>query len=282
MSLAESQQFFYDLCARPDTIRQLRKDREQALKKYFHREADRKTIACYPVERYQTYRNHVSEGLLGEIERAFPVLRSLVSQKDWNGLLNDFYLKRLTRSPLSRQVFQEFSAYLQFYRGPLLKRIPYFHELADYEALDLKLFFAPERPRHVTWASEAPADPLSLIPILNPHVELRVYRWPVYQMTKGDRRHKNRRAGQYPIIVYRHPESLKIRFIEGNRLFADLITAIRPGRKSIRRIIRDLATQHNITCEHREAFVTEGVTTIAHLRHKGIVIGMKSPSRRTA
>lgn len=282
MSLAESQAFFYDLCARPETIRNLRKDRQQVLKKYFCDEADRRELARYPLERFQTYRDHVSEGLLGEIERAFPVLRSLVSKKDWNELLNDFYLKRLSRSHLARQVFQEFSAYLQSYRGPLLKRIPYFHELAEYEALDLKLFFAPDRQLDVQWVTESPDDPLSLIPILNPQVELRIYRWPVHLMRKGDRRYRHKKPGQYPIIVYRHPKSLKIRFIEGNRLFADLLAAVRPGRKSIRRILRDLAAQHGITAAHQEDFIIEGVTTIARLRQKGIILGMKLPPRRTS
>ena len=282
MSLAESQQFFYDLCARPDTIRRLRKNRAQILKKYFRQEADREAIARYPLERFQTYRDHVSEGLLGEIERAFPVLRSLIRKSTWNELLNDFYLQRLTRSPLARQVFQEFSAFLQTYRGPLLKQIPYFHELAEYEALDLQLFFAPDKRPQVEWASAAPMDPLTLIPILNPQVELRIYRWPVHLMKKGDRRYRRKRPGQYPIIVYRHPESMKIRFMEGNRLFADLIKAVRPGRKSIRRIMGNLATQHNIATEQRKGFVIEGVTTLAYLRQKGIILGMKSPHRRTA
>lgn len=280
MSLAESQEFFYDLCARPDTIRALRNNRNQTLKKYFHRDSDRNALTEYPLERFQTYRQHVSEGLLGVVERAFPVLRSLVSKKTWDELLNDFYLKRFTRSPLARQIFQEFSTYLQSYRGPLLKTIPYFHELAEYEALDLKLFFAPDERPDVAWAEASPEDPLTLIPILNPQVELRVYRWPVHLMKKNDRRYQRRRPGQYPIIVYRHPETLTIKFMEGNKLFADLIAAVRPGRKSIRRILHDLAERHDIETTHKNDFIIEGVTTIAHLRQKGIILGMKLPKRR--
>jgi len=210
MSLAESQQFFYDLCAHPETIREMRKDRKALLAKYFASDGDRQELARYPLERFQTYRNHISIGLLGGIETAFPVLRSRVSKVEWNELLNDFYLKRLTRSPIARRVFTEFSAYLQEYQGPLLKKLPYLHDLAEYENLDLWLHFAEDDLNEHKWATEEPDDPLTLIPVLNPLVELRVYSWPVHKMTKRSRAPRGIKPGQYPIIVYRHPTTLRI------------------------------------------------------------------------
>lgn len=282
MSLAESQQFFYDLCAHPETMRKLRQDRRKVLKKYFKSAADREALEDYPLERFQTYRNHVSIGLLGGIQSAFPVLRSLVSTKQWNDLLNDFYLKRLSRSPIARRVFQEFSLYLHSYKGPLLKKLPYLHELAEYENLDLRLFFAKDTEPNVTWVTKTPKDPLKLVPILNPQLELRVYRWPVHQISKGHWSPRKLKRGKYPLIVYRHPQSLEIGFMEGNELFGEIIELIRPGQKSIEGVLKQLAKTHGIQEEDRNKFFQEGVETIAHLRHKGIILGMKqSPRRRS-
>ena len=90
MSLAESQQFFYELCADPKTMPRLRRNRKTTLAGYFKRDSDINELARYPLERFQTYRNHVSIGVLGSLAMAFPILRSFVTQKEWNELLNDF------------------------------------------------------------------------------------------------------------------------------------------------------------------------------------------------
>lgn len=274
MSLAESQQFFYDLCADPNTVKSLKENMRKCLNNHFSNQKDRDFLKQYPATRYQTYRNHVAIGFLGTIGDVFPVIRSLVTTDEWNELLNQFYLKRLTRSPLARHVFDEFSAYLQKYQGPLMERLPYLHELAEYERLDLRLVFAKDVPLPAQWVTDAPDDPLSLIPFMNPHVELRVYDWPVHKICKTYADPKQVQRGNYPLIVYRDPQTMRARFIEGNQIFADLIDRMKPGGASIRDILEDIAAQHNIPETEIGTFMTEGIQTIAHLRQKGIILGM--------
>jgi len=279
MSLAESQQFFYGLCADPKIIASFSKDRKKILETHFSTETDRRFLTRYPAERFRVYRNHVAIGFLGSIAEVFPVIRSLVSTEEWNDVLNNFYMNRLTRSPLARHVFDEFSEYLRNYEGPLLKRLPYLHELAEYERLDLRLVFAMDRPVNAKWVRELPSDPLQLVPVLNPHVEVRKYHWPVHKICKAYSSPQEVKRGEYPLIVYREPESLKVRFIEGNKLFADMIEQIRPGRKTVRGILQSLSRAYQIPKKEREVFTAEGVQTMALMRQKGIILGMKrSPS----
>ncbi len=280
MSLAEAQEFYFDLCSNPKTIRQLRENRERVFKKYFKSAADRKELSKYALERYQTYRNHVAFGILGDIATAFPVLYSFFTKNAWNELLNDFYLKRLTQSHIARHVYFEFSQYLQTIKGPLLKKIPYLHELAEYENLDLQLYFAKDVVLDLDWVTNAPEDPLELIPVLNPHLELRVYRWPVHTMIPGKKLSKEIKPAQHPIIVYRHPETLQVGFIEGNPLFADLIELIRPRRRSIQSLIQQLAKKHGIPEEKKKLFYEEAIKTIGFLRQQGLIVGMVHKKRR--
>lgn len=278
--LRESQNFFFNLMARPEVIGQLRKNREKTLKRFFRSAKDREALRRVPLERLQTYRNHVSIGLLGGIEAAFPVLKSLVSQDEWNGLLNDFYLKRLTRSPIARHVFREFSHYLRKrYRGPLLKRMPYLRELAEYETLDLKLIYDVDQPEPQgllkDWSAVS-ADPqvfLKLVPFLNPHQALRLYRWPVHRICRGYSTARRVKPGRNHLLVYRNPESFQIRFLEANPLVAELIARMRSGGKSVETLLERLLKKHRPS--NAAIFVREAVSTIEFLKERGVVLGFR-------
>jgi len=273
--LRESQNFFYNLMARPEVIGQLRKNREKTLKRFFRSAKDREALMRVPLERLQTYRNHISVGFLGAIETAFPVLRSLVSQAEWNGLLNDFYLKRLTRSPIARQVFREFARYLQKYRGPLLKRLPYLKELAEYENLEIRLVYDVDRPAPESPESaEAPESFVRLIPALNPHHALRVYRWPVHRVCRGFSSPRKVKPGRHALLVYRDPESFKIRFLEANPLVAELVGLMTTGKRTIGDVLERLLKKHKPV--DPQAFVREGVQTIRFLKDRGVVLGFRS------
>ena len=260
MSLRESQNFFYELCAKPETISALKKNKGKVLKKYFSKTKDRDYLSTYPFERFQTYRNHISYGILGGISSCFPVIKSLVSDKEWTELLNNFYLKRLTRSPIARQVFGEFSLYLQKYRGPLLKKLPYLKELAEYEYLDLKIFFEKdlETPSLLQDLPSNPYEILSWKPILNPHIATRLYQWPVHRICKEYYKPSRIKKGRYGLIVYRDPDTLKARFVEANTPMIKLVESL--GKKpSIKKLLT--------------VFSPEVFSALGFLKEKHIILG---------
>lgn len=266
--------------ARPDVIVAFKKNRERVLKKFFHSKKDCQALSKIPFERFETYRKHISVGLLGGIEDAFPVLRSLVSEAEWNGLLNDFYLKRLTRSPIARRVFREFSYYLQKrYRGPLLKRLPYLRELADYENVDLRLFYDVDRPVPALDVKDVGSvtDPtllLGLVPVLNPHHVLHVYRWPVHRICREFSSPKQVKPGRYALLVYRDPETLQVRFLEANPLVAEFVGRMRPGRSTVEALLGALIRRHRPA--DPRAFVTEAIGVLSFLKEKGVLLGFKN------
>ncbi len=279
--LRESQNFFFHLMAKPEVIGRLRKNRAKTLKRFFREEGDRAALRSIPLERLETYRKHVSVGLLGGIESAFPVLRSLVTLEEWNGLLNDFYLRRLTRSPIARHVFQEFAHYLKKYRGPLRKRLPYLEELAEYENLEIRLLYDIDRPVgealiHDPKSAANPKEYGKLIPVLNPHHALRVYRWPVHRICRGYSTPKQVRPERTVLLVYRDPETLRVRFVEANPLVADLVSKMDSGRSSIGQLLKGLLVKRKP--EDAAAFVREGLHAIEFLKSKGVLLGFRRSS----
>ncbi len=55
-TLRESQNFFYNLMAKPEVIGQLRKNRAKTLRRFFRSEKDRQVLMRVPLERLETYR----------------------------------------------------------------------------------------------------------------------------------------------------------------------------------------------------------------------------------
>lgn len=279
-TLRESQNFFYHLMAKPETVGLLRRNRAKTLRRFFKSEADRAALMKVPLERLETYRKHVSVGLLGGIEDAFPVIRSLVTHDEWNTLLNDFYLKRLTKSPIARQVFREFAHYLsKLYRGPLLRRLPYLRELAEYENLDLKLLYDIDQPaphgliKDLESLSENPQKFLKLKPFLNPHHDLKTYAWPVHRITEGYSTPRQVKKKRTDLLVYRDPESLRIRFIETNALVVELVSGFTNGKTTIEGVLKKLLARHRP--EDPSAFAREAVAAIRSLKELGIVLGFR-------
>ena len=268
MSLSESQQFFFDLCSKPEIILNFKKDRKKALKKYFNSIKDQIELSRYPAERFQTYRDHISFGILGGIRSAFPVLHSLLSEKEWNHLLNDFYLRRKTRSPMARHVFYEFSRYLQGtskFLKELKNRFPYLSELADYESLEIKIKYALDQPVRKE-SSQA-----GFIPVLNPHLISRVYHWPVHHICREFSSKKKVKRGNYLLAVYRDPESLEVRFIEGNKAVAQIIKLMQSRKRNVHEIINELLSKKRI--KDKKLFVREALATLEYLRQKNIIVG---------
>lgn len=250
----------------------LRKNPKAIFRKSFRSSSDHDFLRRYSAERFQTYRNHIHYGIFDNLRSGFPVIRSLLSEKEWASLLDRFYLKRLTRSPIARRVLREFSVYLQKnYRGPLLKKFPYLRELAEYENVDVTLFFQEDLNVSAPMKS---SHPLQIRPVLNPHVLSRVYHWPVHKICVKHSSLRTVKKGVYPLIVYRHPETLSVKFLESNPLVHEMIEELHK-KPTIERLLKTLTKRHAVAADQRESFFEEAIRTLTYLKEKGVILHLQ-------
>ena len=125
--------------------------------------------------------------------------------------------------------------------------------------------------------TEIPHDLSKAIPILNPLVEVRTYRWPVHQICREFSSPQKIR-GNYSLVVYRDPKTLKVGFVEGNRMVADLIYEMKLKKKSLQNILTKLASKNHV--RDLETFVLESVKTLDFLFKKGILMGFLNSRER--
>jgi uncharacterized protein len=94
--------------------------------------------------RMQIYRELIYNNIENLVAVVFPVLRSLLPDKQWHAIMRDFIHKHQCHSPYFLEISQEFLQYLMQERKPQETDPPYLIELAHYEWMELALDVSDE------------------------------------------------------------------------------------------------------------------------------------------
>lgn len=84
-----------------------------------------------PLERMQVYRELFFNNVMGFVSNAFPVLKSLYSDSQWQALVQAFFSQHDCKSPIFIDIAGEFLQFLQFEYSPAESDPPFMLELAD-------------------------------------------------------------------------------------------------------------------------------------------------------
>lgn len=127
-------------------------------------------------ERMLMYRELFFNNVEGFLSSNFPVLRSLLSDRDWLQLAQDFFSDHTCTSPYFSEIPEEFLDYLQNERD-LTGDLPFMLELAHYEWTEMALAIAKDE---IALKPDTLADPLSAPLTLSPLAWPLAYRYPVH------------------------------------------------------------------------------------------------------
>lgn len=113
---------------------------------------------------------------------AFPVMRSILDDSQWHGLVRQFYAGHACQTPYFREIAAEFVQWLtaHFASTTLSEQMPFLLELAHYEWVEIPLLLDTTEP---DWSRIDPAgDWLDGTPVLNPVMLLQSYQYPVHRL----------------------------------------------------------------------------------------------------
>lgn len=159
-------------------------------------------------ERMQVYVELIYNNIEGFISGAFPVLRSIIPDQQWHGLVRDFIKTHQSQTPYFLQISQEFLTYLLQDSHPLVNNFPFMIALAHYEWVELALDVAEEELPEVTvW----PEDILNHCVQISPLSMILSYPWPVHQLSAGFIPQRSNSITY--LLVYRN-RNYKIQFME--------------------------------------------------------------------
>lgn len=216
------------------------------------------------------YRRLVYNNVESYMAQAYPVLRSFYPVAQWHALVRDFFVRHKCRSAQFYRAAEEFLAFLRDERGAHPDDPPFMLELAHYEWLELMLYIVDVAvdldsvDRH--------GDLLARVPVLSPLVHNVTYRYPVHELDANDPPTEPPETPTH-LVVYRDLADAT-RFVSVNLVTARLLERLAelPGLTGYTHL-QAIATE--MAHPDPEAVITGGAQTLADLRTRDIVLGVR-------
>jgi hypothetical protein len=130
--------------------------------------------------RMRVYNELLYNNLEGFLLACFPVLRKVLSKRQWSKLVRDFFSTHRCQTPFFRQIPDEFIHYLKNERGERTEDPVFLQDLAHYEWVELMLSVSNKEINFSQINLEG--DLLSGRPALNPLLSLQSYAYPVHRI----------------------------------------------------------------------------------------------------
>ena len=177
--------------------------------------------------RMDIYQSLFFNNISGFISTGFPVLKSLVSEENWNVLVRAFFIHHESRSPYFSDISKEFVEYLS--TSPELPfQLPAFAaELAHYEWLELDISI--RKTSHDVLYFNA-GEQVTMVSV-SPLATLASYTYPVH-LIGVDHIPEAPAPEQQFYVVYRNKEQ-RVEFVHLNPLTAVLLHTIEQHEQGI-------------------------------------------------
>ncbi|CAL1241108.1 HvfC family RiPP maturation protein [Candidatus Methylocalor cossyra] len=221
-----------------------------------------------PPRRMALYRELFLNNIESFLASGFPVLKSILAGECWQELVEDFFARHRSRTPLFVAIAEEFLAYLRDERGHVPTDPPFLEELAHYEWVELALAVAEGEPPPCDPAFAR--DPLPCTVRLSELAWPLAYRFPVHRLGPD---HQPVAAPEQPtfLVVYRDRDD-EVRFLEVNGASYRLLALLEqegplPARVCLQRIAEEL-------CHPEPSVVLAyGAELLRDLAERGVVGG---------
>ncbi len=220
--------------------------------------------------RMAIYRELFYNNVEGFLSGTFPVLRTLYNDTDWHLLVRDYFSHHRAQTPLFLEIPREFINWLNNERDAQANDLPFLHELAHYEWVELALSISEESTEQENINPEG--NLLTGIPVLSPLAWHLSYRFPVHRIGPD---FIPEEPGEQPtnIVVYRDRQDV-VGFMEVNPVTKRLLELISENNKKIGRLLLDCIALE-MSHPQPEVVIAGGAEILAGLSDKDIILGTK-------
>ncbi|MGZ4994280.1 MAG: HvfC family RiPP maturation protein [Methylobacter sp.] len=215
-------------------------------------------------ERMAMYRELFFNNIDSFLSANFPVLRTILDERQWFELGQDFFAKHASQSPHFSEIPEEFLDYLQNERDSSAD-FPFMLELAHYEWVEMALSIAKE----TVAANQHSLDNLLNQPIrLSPLAWSLAYQYPVQKISPAFLPETAPEQATF-LIVYRNPDD-EVNFIEITPMTYRLLEIIQE-REPILTVdcLKQVAEESNHP--NSEIIVSGGLQILKELAEKTVI-----------
>jgi len=228
-----------------------------------------KKPAKVATKRMKVYTEIVFNNLESSVSACFPVASKVLGKRAWTRLIRDFFVSYQSRTPLFRQIPEEFLNYLNT-QNELPAFVPAFlPSLAHYEWIELAISVADI----IDPAADANGDLLDKVPVFAASLAVLSYDYPVQLISPCFKPNMQLRQ-PVNLLVFRASDD-NVRFIELNPVTARLIILLKNGGMPGREALENLASELGHT--DPVSIVQFGHSILQDLKVQGAILGTAIP-----
>lgn len=237
------------------------------------REPHSKPAPDVELRRLNIYRELFFNNVRDFVETAYPVLKSLLPEHEWDELVSRFFAEHRCVSPYFRDISLEFRTWIESSQTEWQASHPWGVELLHYEWVELAADCAEAAVDAA--ACQPDGDLLAGIPFVQACVWPLVYRWPVHALSAE--RPPTFAAPAVPVCLLVFRDSADdVHVLEVNPLSARLVEMLQAhAPRSGRDLLQELAAEAGYTGSGVDAFVHAGAVMLETLRENGVIRGTR-------
>ncbi|MEX2597101.1 MAG: putative DNA-binding domain-containing protein [Salibacteraceae bacterium] len=196
--------------------------------------------------RIHHYRRLVFGVVSEALSSTYPLTQNLLTEKEWKTLINQFFEEHKCKDPQVWKMPKELISFVHSTQQDLLKSYPQIIDLLNLEWIEVKYYMMPDfdTPRSTTkdfWQDAWQ---------LNPESEVLFFNYPVHR--KNARLISRTDRGSYHCLVFRQPETLKVKFMHLSPIFAMIIELMRTEGESLASHYPKFTAQLNLSMTQNE------------------------------
>lgn len=198
------------------------------------------------------------------LTRTYPLSVSLLLDEQWEILCHNFFEHHSCQSPQVWKMPEELISYVESGQTQLVKSYPHLLELMRFEWKEVEYYMMPDRPIPASSTGHFWFDPW----IFHPEHEVLALEYPVHTKTSNQISDKDK--GQYHCLIFRHPESGKVRFLNLNPFLAWMIETVKTERVSIEALFPTIRSMFGIS--DSELLRHKAESFFMKLKDSGVII----------
>lgn len=216
-----------------------------------------KTGVAVPVKgtithRLKEYRRLVVNIFQDNLQTAFPITYSYLPENQWNNLVERFMQYHNCQTAEVWNMPGEFKEYIIAKEKEILHTHPILFDLLSFEWAESYLYVMPDIQQNIfTKLGSLTESKL----ILNKEYDINSYEYPIHLKHPADIDLHNDK-GNYFLILFRHPETGKVNFIEVSAIYVFIIGKLSEKSVSFSEIINETAQYFQIASSNT---IKEGI-----------------------
>lgn len=223
-------------------------------------------------ERCDVYRSLIRNGIEDALRRAYPVLHSILRSRSgaplnpeaangWEALVDDFLLSAELPSPHLWQMPRSLIDHAHRRELGTLLGLPYLADLLLFEWIEIEVHMMEDVPTEGLFCEQLTATSRLTLTAESRLVGLG---YPVF---RGAPEQWAAEQGSYFVIVFRHPQTLEVRFIEVGAPFLGCLQQLLEQPTSVAALTARL--QAEVEASHQEAAAAAVAALVDILRAEG-------------